>query len=313
MVKMSLKETHIIQQFLEYDISLVKLIFGVLTVGVFVVGFLINVAEKYLPSQLVNTYKYGKLVDKNAQGALFTLPKRWFWHFYLFGAAWSSIVLWVYFNLYVFGVGPPTWFAGLLNITASRERNTSGTAIASFLGLSIIFIHCCIRLLEVCCISVYSPSRINIAHYGAGMFHYFGAVIAIAAESPSYSDTFSWNELTFADCICIFLFCAASYQQLKTSYILASLRKNRKGVTFTYRHMVPRGGLFEILSSPHITAEIVIYAALTIILKSNMTWWFVFVWVLVNQGEVALLNHWWYKQRFPNYPRIRKAVIPFLL
>lgn len=51
----------------------------------------------------------------------------------------------------------------------------------------------------------------------------------------------------------------------------------------TLEHRVPRGDWFELVSSPHNMAEILMYLALTFILFGSNTWPVVFLWVLSNQ------------------------------
>lgn len=111
----------------------------------------------------------------------------------------------------------------------------------------------------------------------------------------------------------IFLFLYAWYHQFQCAIILANLRKNSKGQVVTSAHKIPRGGLFELLSSPHLTCEVLLYLALSLILRQSPTFQFVFFWVASNQIETAFLSHWWYKKTFSDYPKQRKAFIPYVL
>lgn len=59
-------------------------------------------------------------------------------------------------------------------------------------------------------------------------------------------------------------------------------------------YKVPQGDWFDYVSTPHQLAEILMYLALTILLYGNVTWWFVFGWVLSNQvrrSRVLYLCH----------------------
>lgn len=83
---------------------------------------------------------------------------------------------------------------------------------------------------------------------------------------------------------------------------------------WTYRHSVPRGFLFELVSCPHYLCEILIYLSLLVVQSgSSYTWWMVVSFVACNQVIVGLFNHLWYKDNFKDYPLERKAVLPFLL
>jgi 3-oxo-5-alpha-steroid 4-dehydrogenase 1 len=37
------------------------------------------------------------------------------------------------------------------------------------------------------------------------------------------------------------------------------------------------------------------------------------LWTFANLVPRALSNHRWYKEQFPDYPKNRKAILPFLL
>ncbi|OQR73528.1 putative polyprenol reductase-like [Tropilaelaps mercedesae] len=94
----------------------------------------------------------------------------------------------------------------------------------------------------------------------------------------------------------------------------ANLRKDRTGKVVSTKHTVPSGGMFELVSSPHYFAEIMIYTSLTVVLGCfNLTWFFAVLWTYVNQIAIALLTHQWYQTKFKEYPASRRAVIPFLL
>ena len=84
------------------------------------------------------------------------------------------------------------------------------------------------------------------------------------------------------------LFVWAFYHQYKAAVLLANLRKNEKGTIVTLQHRVPHGDWFEMVSSPHNLAEVLMYLALTFILWGSSTWPFVFLWVLSNQVSCAV-------------------------
>lgn len=112
--------------------------------------------------------------------------------------------------------------------------------------------------------------------------------------------------------------------------MLRSVFLSSTGNIVTDGHQLPQGDWFNVLSSPHQTAEIIMYLSLTILLWHNITWFFVFTWVLSNQVRqffeifrvtptvyifqvlTILLSHWWYQSTFENFPKTRKALIPFV-
>lgn len=89
--------------------------------------------------------------------------------------------------------------------------------------------------------------------------------------------------------------------------VLAGLR--RPGET---GYKIPRGGLYELISCPNYFGELL-----------EWTGWAIATWSLAglsfalftaaNLVPRALAHHRWYHEKFPEYPRGRKAVVPFLL
>lgn len=103
------------------------------------------------------------------------------------------------------------------------------------------------------------------------------------------------------------------FKQFESNMIFISLRKDKKGKISTETHSMAKGGWFKYLSSPHMTAEVGMYLILYALLFKNTSYIYCIGWVVSNQLSNALLTHKWYKVTFPNYPKERKAFIPFLL
>lgn len=86
---------------------------------------------------------------------------------------------------------------------------------------------------------------------------------------------------------------------------LIALRTNGDG------YKVPRGGLFERISCPNHFGEIMEWAGFALAAWSLPALSFA-LWTFANLAPRARNHHAWYRERFPDYPRGRKAVIPFL-
>ena len=78
------------------------------------------------------------------------------------------------------------------------------------------------------------------------------------------------------------------------------------------RYAIPHGGLFELVSCANYLGEIVEWTGWAIMTWSLPGLTFA-VWTAANLIPRALAHHRWYRERFPNYPDDRKAVIPFVL
>ena len=89
--------------------------------------------------------------------------------------------------------------------------------------------------------------------------------------------------------------------------ILINLRK--PGET---GYKIPTGGLFKYVSGPNYFGEMIEWIGFAIMANSLPGWSFA-IWTCVNLIPRTLDNHKWYLEKFPDYPKERKAVIPFIL
>jgi len=87
------------------------------------------------------------------------------------------------------------------------------------------------------------------------------------------------------------------------------LRLRSPGVT---GYKVPHGGLFEYVSSPNYLAEIIEWLGWALLTWSLSGLAFA-LYVIGNLVPRALTHHRWYQQKFPDYPKERKAILPFVL
>lgn len=202
------------------------------------------------------------------------VPKAWFTQFYILATVFDSVLL-LFMNL---------------------ENH-------QFVCLSLHWIHVSRRLLECIMISRFSPRALmHISHYLVGITFYIAAPLSIVLPlnrniSPVYS--------IFG----ISLFFSSLYCHHQSISILANLRS--PGDT---KYAIPRGRWFDLISCPHFLFEILIYAGLWIFLGcQNRLLFQCVVFTTSNQVLTALQTHEWYKTTFPNYPRNRRAILPWIL
>ncbi len=77
-------------------------------------------------------------------------------------------------------------------------------------------------------------------------------------------------------------------------------------------YSIPRGGLFRYVSCPNHFGEIVEWAGFAVMCWNLPALSFA-VWTAANLIPRSLSHHRWYRERFPDYPTNRRAVIPFVL
>ncbi|GAB4853822.1 hypothetical protein Ancab_018017 [Ancistrocladus abbreviatus] len=93
----------------------------------------------------------------------------------------------------------------------------------------------------------------------------------------------------------------------------AILGKLREGKEYSDDYAIPHGDWFDIVSSAHYLAEIVIYAGLLVASGgTDLTVWLLFGFVVANLAFAAAETHRWYRRKFDNYPSNRYAIIPYI-
>jgi protein-S-isoprenylcysteine O-methyltransferase Ste14 len=122
--------------------------------------------------------------------------------------------------------------------------------------------------------------------------------------SPPYAMSwlFDWRFI-----LGVLLFFTGMIINIRSDQKLISLRKG--GKTGYY---IPYGGMFRYVSSPNLFGEIIEWLG-----WAMMSWClpaFSFaLWTMTNLIPRAIDHHRWYKRRFNDYPKNRKAVIPFVV
>lgn len=77
-------------------------------------------------------------------------------------------------------------------------------------------------------------------------------------------------------------------------------------------YKVPRGGLYELVSCPNYLGEIVTWIGWAVASWSLAGLCFA-LWTIANLLPRAVAHHRWYQEKFADYPRGRRALIPFVL
>jgi 3-oxo-5-alpha-steroid 4-dehydrogenase 1 len=97
---------------------------------------------------------------------------------------------------------------------------------------------------------------------------------------------------------------------LHSERVLRSLRSDRE-VEEGGSYKVPFGGGFRLVSSPHYLGEILAWTGL-MLATGCPGGLFVLAITLANLVPRAAATHRWYRERFPEYPAERRALVPFL-
>ena len=88
------------------------------------------------------------------------------------------------------------------------------------------------------------------------------------------------------------------------------------GHIVTTAYKLPRGGWFDSLnvSSPHYFAEILVHLAVGVAMgMRNETWWLATGYLIVHHVQLSADRHRYYRQKFDDFPKDRKMLMPFFL
>ncbi|XP_022726695.1 polyprenol reductase 2-like [Durio zibethinus] len=195
------------------------------------------------------------------------------------------------------------------------------------------------RLFETFYVSNYSPSaRLHIFAYLTGLFYYIAAPLSLcctcapevfkftlnlvsefivkgknkmpAIEIDWWESVNTLTKLGWRQWIGTAIFLWGWIHQFRCHAILGSMGAHAEQVD---DYVIPSGDWFDIVSSPHYLAEIVIYAGLVVASGGgDLTIWLLFAFVVANLAFAAAETHNWYLRKFENYPRNRFAIIPFV-
>ena len=76
-------------------------------------------------------------------------------------------------------------------------------------------------------------------------------------------------------------------------------------------YQIPRGGWFERVSAPHYLGEILEWIGFALATRTKGAWMFV-LFTSANLIPRGVSHHLWYQEHFKDYPKDRKAVIPWV-
>ncbi|KYN19981.1 PREDICTED: polyprenol reductase [Trachymyrmex cornetzi] len=300
------------------DTNIMRHFYIFTSMNIILISLSLSFLESYLPTLIKRAFLFGKFSVKTPHtiAAKFEVPKRWFRHFYIFCAPLMTITLCSLSYKYLYNGNIPEIVFTLLDTLLGTSRKQLISAEDAFLVIVLFNIHCWKRFYESCFISVYSNQKIHVALYFLGLAHYIGVILCILGESEGFVKgshaTLFLHKVTIVKLICASICLLASYEQLKTNFILAKLRKNSHGDVVSLEHKIPFNRLFKYIAGPLQLCEVIIYLMFSVILWRASTFHYVTFWVASNQMECAYLSHQWYRKTFTNYPKERKIIIPYI-
>ncbi|KAI3502302.1 hypothetical protein L1887_30336 [Cichorium endivia] len=299
---------------------------------------------------LLGFAKRGKIQQSNS---ILTVPQRFFSHFYVVAILWTTILLiavWFYAIKMLPSLIEQDLFSTItshltggshafpLNKPLSTKQHVYDVWLSVFL-LLLMEAQVLRRFYETLYVFNYSPSaRMHIFGYLAGLFFYTAAPLSLcctfAPEVFNFvknlvaefivkgKDRMSRPEFNILMFVTPFLrlrwytwigasiFLWGWVHQLRCHEILGSLRETTEKLE---EYVIPYGDWFEYVSSPHYSAEIVIYGGLVVASGGgDLSLWLLFAFVVANLVFAATETQRWYRHKFDDYPRNRYIIFPFV-
>ncbi|KAL0032500.1 hypothetical protein WJX77_004147 [Trebouxia sp. C0004] len=261
----------------------------------------------------------GKLCDNSPRAQLgcltnIVVPQQWFLHFYVAGSVCNTCLLYC-----------------VLTSWPHCDTSSPQKQAISLASLVLLELHLVRRMVETACIMKYPiDAKMHLIAYVFGLSYYvvlplsclpmasFGDWKYISDRQPGSISM--WTMLGLIALkprhqlgVCMFL--AGNALQGWSHCILASLRHTTAQTVIKERdfYQVPQGGPFHWVSCPHYLGEIVIYAGLALLAGQELPLTLlVLCWVVANLLLAAQPTHQWYQRQFPDYPKNRTALIPYL-
>ncbi|KAI3959386.1 hypothetical protein MKW98_018976 [Papaver atlanticum] len=308
-------------------------------------AFILPVRVASLPSRfsffhgtLLGFAKRGKTLRSSSQK--FTVPQRFFLHFYVLGVVWTTSLLvltWFYaYKMVPFGPDSPHFSTvashltgGSLVFSMHKSHVTSvehGYRVWRSVFLLIFMeIQVLRRLYETMYVFDYSPSaRMHIVGYFTGMFYYTAAPLSLCSICAPEVFSFAIHQVAEFIVKGRYKMLIRPISEIDWSVYVQPFTQLEWGWIHQWRcHAIlkeqndksgiPYGDWFRFVSSPHYLAEIVIYGGLLFASGgSDLTIWLLFGFVVANLTFAAAETHKWYIENFATYPSERRVILPFV-
>ncbi|KHG11230.1 hypothetical protein F383_13783 [Gossypium arboreum] len=289
-----------------------------------------------LPFPILNSFralllsfaKRGKIMPSSSHR--FTVPHSFFLHFYLLAVVWTTSLLtctW-YFAYkvaplgteslsYPFAASHLTGGSHVFSIHKSRFTSAEDrfNVWKSVFLLLLMEAHVLRRLYETFNVFNYSSSaRMHIFGYltadQVAEFKVEGQELVSITGFDLWGYVKPITRLGWCQWAGAAIFAWGWFHQYCCHAILGSLRERGDR---TADYVIPHEDWFEIVSSPHYLAEMIIYAGLLVASGgTDFTIWLLLGFVVANLSFAAAETHQWYLRKFEDYPHNRWAILPFV-
>lgn len=237
-----------------------------------------------------------------------------------------NIILYSFFLLLALGVGPAEYFgSSMMNYSKFRTgKGISGRtgmvilyflpfAAITFVALPYLPVASLVQWMVYLAVAFHFVKRVLeslFVHKYAGKIDLF-TTFAIAGFYSLAAGMIGWlnrNPLSVPDAwfyIGISLYIIGMAGNFYHHKLLADLRKN------SLDYFIPKGGLFEYVVCPHYLFEILIWLGIAL-LSRHLVAWIILLFIVLYLVTRSLRALKWYHEKFQDFPKDRKAILPFV-
>ena len=238
-----------------------------------------------------------------------------------------NITLYAFFAILAIGVGPAEYFgASMMNYSKFRK----GTGISGRAGMAFLYFLPFVAITFVAWSYLLTATLVQWMVYLTVAFHFVKRVLEslfvhkyagkidlfttlmIASFYSLAAGMLGWlnrNPLPALDVwsyLGILIYIVGIAGNFYHHKLLADLRKN------SLDYFIPKGGLFEYVVCPHYLFEILIWLGIAL-LSRHLVAWIILLFIvlyLVTRSWRALQ---WYHEKFKDFPKDRKGILPFVM
>jgi hypothetical protein len=238
-----------------------------------------------------------------------------------------NITLYSFFAVLVIGVGPAEYF-GMSMMNYSKFRK--GTGVSGRAGMVFLYSLPFVTITFIAWSYLPSATLVQWVVYLAVAFHFIKRVLEslflhkyagkidlsttmmIALFYSFAAGTLGWlnrNPLLAPDTwiyIGVVLYIIGITGNFNHHKLLADLRKN------SLEYFIPKGGLFEYVICPHYLFEMIAWLGIALLSRHLMAW-FILLFIIFYLTARAMRALKWYHEKFNDFPKDRKAILPFVL